>query len=195
MAIAVRARAAATRLEVVVRLARFRRDENGATAVEFGLIALPFFAILFAIIQAGLVFFAGQVLDSAVANASRLIRTGQAQQQNFDAAKFKDQICEQVDALFSCPDLKIDVQRFKTFGDVDLSPPIDKATGNFKMDPKYQPGDGGDIVVVRTFYEWPVFTKLLGFDLTNLANGNHLLSAVTAFRNEPFPWKSAGAGP
>ena len=77
---------------------------EACAAVEFGLVALPFFALLFAIIQVGLVFFAGQALEGAVATASRMIRTGQAQQQNFDAAKFKDQICTQIETLFNCPE-------------------------------------------------------------------------------------------
>jgi len=195
MAIASHFRAIRRALRSASGFGRFGRDDNGVTAVEFALVALPFFALLFVTIQIGIVYFAGQALEGAVTTASRMIRTGQAQQQNFDAAKFKNLICAEVDTLFNCSDLSVDVQTIKTFGAADLSPPIDKVTGNLKLDPKYAPGDGGDIVVVRTFYEWPVFTKLLGLDLGNLADGNHLLSATTAFRNEPFAWKSAGAGP
>ena len=68
---------------------RFRRDEDGATAVEFGLIALPFIALMMATIEIALVFFAGQALETAVDTASRLIRTGQAQQDGFNADDFK----------------------------------------------------------------------------------------------------------
>jgi Flp pilus assembly protein TadG len=195
MAIASRLRAIHRALAWASGFCRFGYDDRGVTAVEFALVALPFIALLFATIQIGLVFFAGQALEGAVTTASRMIRTGQAQQLNFDAGKFKEQICAQIGTLFDCPELTVDVQTIKAFGAADLSPPIDKATGNLNVDPKYAPGDGGDIVVVRTFYEWPLFTQLLGFNLSNVADGNHLLSATTAFRNEPFPWKSAGAGP
>lgn len=169
---------------------RFRRDEKGATVVEFGLLALPFFALIFAILQVGLVFFAGQTLDTAVANAARLIRTGQAQQQAFNLSTFKSQICSQVSALFtSCTTkLQLDVRTFATFDKVDLTMPVDQ-DGKLKTDQfTYSPGHGGEIVVVRAFYEWPTFSKLLGFNLSNLSNGNHLLAATAAFRNEPFPW-------
>ncbi len=40
-------------------LGRYRRDSKGATAIEFAFVALPFFALLFAIIETALVFFAG----------------------------------------------------------------------------------------------------------------------------------------
>jgi hypothetical protein len=51
---------------------------------------------------------------------------------------------------------------------------------------EYDPGDAGEIVVVRTFYEWPLHTNLLGLGLANLSNGKRLIASATAFRNEPF---------
>jgi hypothetical protein len=50
----------------------------------------------------------------------------------------------------------------------------------------YNPGSGGDIVVVRLFYQWPLFVTGLGLDITNLSGSKRLLSATAAFRNEPF---------
>jgi hypothetical protein len=50
----------------------------------------------------------------------------------------------------------------------------------------YNPGGPGDIVVVRLFYQWPVYVALLGFDLQNMAGGKRLLIATAAFRNEPY---------
>jgi Flp pilus assembly protein TadG len=177
------------RLKSAVRpFRRFRRDEKGATAVEFGLIALPFIALLFAIIETALVFFAGQALETSVANSARLIRTGQAQQQGLSASDFKETICAQVMALFDCADkLLVDVQTFNSFGQIDLTPPLD-ANGNLEQNFEYKPGGGGQIVVVRAFYEWPVLIKMLGLDLSNMSNGTHLMQAAAAFRNEPFPW-------
>ncbi len=172
----------------VLPVRRFRDDQRGATAVEFGIIALPFFALLFAIIETALIFFAGSALDTAVANSARLIRTGQAQDQGLSAVQFKTTICSQLMALFDCDGgLVVDVKTFDTFGDIDLSPPIDGG-GNLNTDTEFEPGSGGDIVVVRAFYEWPVFVQMMGLDLSNMANGTHLMSSAAAFRNEPFPW-------
>lgn len=61
---------------------RFLADENGATAVEFGLVAAPFIALLVGIIQTFMVLFASQLLETVVTQSSRLIMTGQAQAAN-----------------------------------------------------------------------------------------------------------------
>ena len=63
-------------------LRHFLRNREGATAVEFALVALPFLAILFAIIELALNFWVTQVLENAVSDASRRIYTGQFQQEN-----------------------------------------------------------------------------------------------------------------
>jgi Flp pilus assembly pilin Flp len=174
----------------VARLVRrFGADERGATAVEFGIVAVPFIALMMAIIETALVFFAGQFLETSVSQAGRLIRTGQAQQQGLTAATFKTLICGEISDLFDCEGgLYVDVKRYPTFADIDLGKPVD-VNGVFKPDAfDYDAGHGGDIVVVRAFYEWPTFVNKLGNDMGDLANGKHLLAATTAFRNEPFPW-------
>jgi Flp pilus assembly protein TadG len=166
----------------------FRRDETGATAVEFGLIALPFTALMFAILETALLFLAGQTLETAVADSARMIRTGQAQKQSYNADSLKTLICDKISAMFNCPgNLKLDVRTSATFDSIDLDMPVED--GELKTDNFiYNAGKGGDIVVVRVFYEWPTFVHLLGQDYSTLANGKHLLAATTAFKNEPFPW-------
>ena len=173
----------------LARVVRFGKDENGATAVEFSIVALPFFALMFAILETALAFFAAQVMETAVSNASRLIRTGQAQQQGLTAATFKDTICNQIASLFNCQAaLLVDVKTYPTFGSIDLSTPVDGSGNLDTTNSTYTPGNGGDIVVVRAFYEWPVFVDKIGNSMSNMPNGSHLLAATAAFRNEPFPW-------
>ncbi len=65
--------------------------------------------------------------------------------------------------------------------------PVD-SDGNLKVPENYQTGHGGDIVVVRAYYEWPTFVTGLGNNLADMPNGSHLLVATAAFRNEPFSW-------
>ena len=43
---------------------RFRRDQRGVTAIEFGAVAAPFFALLFAIIETALTLWTTQVLET-----------------------------------------------------------------------------------------------------------------------------------
>jgi len=169
------------------RARRMRKDESGAAAVEFALVSIPFFMILFAIIEVSLVFFANQILDNAVADAARLIRTGQAQQQNFTTAKFKASVCDGLAGLFDCDEkLFLDVKTFTKFANVTITTPIDE-DGEIVDDFGYDDGGPETIVVARVYYEWPLVTGFIKTGLGNLANGNRLLASVATFRNEPFP--------
>jgi Flp pilus assembly protein TadG len=164
------------------RLARrFARREDGAATVEFALVATPFLALLFAIIETGLYFFAGQTLETAVADTSRLIMTGQAQGRNLDKARFKQELCNRIRGLFDCDKIEIDVRTVPSFSAADLSRPPDASGTSFV----YQPGAAGDIVVVRVVYPWPTYVSLLGFDLSG-GTGTRVMMATAAFRNEPF---------
>lgn len=53
-----------------------RRDEGGATAVEFALISIPLFAIVFGMIDYGWYFFASQTSGSAASNVARRMQVG-----------------------------------------------------------------------------------------------------------------------
>jgi Flp pilus assembly protein TadG len=166
---------------------RFRRDEGGSTVVEFALVILPFLACLFAIIEIGLVFLAGQVLETSVADASRLILTGQAQSASFDANAFKNQICtNSVRALFNCTNIKLDVRTVTAFSAGDFSAPVNSSRALDTSGFTYDPGTQCQIVIVRVVYEWPTFVRTLGLDMATLADGKHLLMSTAAFRNEPY---------
>jgi Flp pilus assembly protein TadG len=112
------------------RMLRFHADRKGSVAVEFGLVAIPFFALIFAIFQTALVVFTGQVLDTALQDAARLIMTGQAQSmtaQNF--ATGPNGVCSRITALFDCTGaynagtLQIDIRAPSSFANAVLTPP------------------------------------------------------------------------
>jgi hypothetical protein len=50
----------------------------------------------------------------------------------------------------------------------------------------FTPGGPGDIVLVQTFYQWPVWLAPLGFNLSNMSGDSRLLMATAVFRNEPY---------
>lgn len=170
---------------------RFRKREDGQAAIEFAIVVVPFLALLFAIIETALVFFAGQVLETATADAARLILTGQAQTQNLNATTFKNAVCARVFGLFDCQaGLKIDVRTYPAFADANTQKPVDE-NGNLDTSGfTFQPGSPGDIVVVRLVYEWPTFIRTFGLNLSDLANGNRVVMATAAFRNEPYTTSS-----
>ncbi len=167
-------------------LRRFRRNRKGSAAVEFALVAPIFFAILFAIIELGLVFFASQILETTAQDASRLIMTGQAQNAGLTQAQFKNAVCARLTLMFDCPNgISIDVQSYSQFSSVNIADPID-ASKNFVAPNNYLPGNAGDIVVVRLFYKWPLLVTGFGFNVANIGTNERLLTATAAFQNEPF---------
>jgi Flp pilus assembly protein TadG len=171
------------------RARRFARNEDGVTAVEFGFVAVPFVALMYAILETAIIFFAGQALETAVGDTARLIRTGQAHEDGMTEAEFRAEVCERVFNLFDCDGgLSLDVRTFPTFDSIDLTVEVDEDGNLVTDDFDFQIGEAGDIVVVRTLYEWPVLINMLGNDLGNLANGKHVISATAVFKNEPFPW-------
>lgn len=176
--------AVATRACRLRMMRRLVRQQDGSAAVEFGLVALPFLALVFAIIETAVVFFASQALETAVADAARLIMTGQAQTQGFSAAAFKQQVCSKIYGLFNCDSgIYVDVRTFSSFSTVALPSPVD-ANGNLTNNYQYTPGGPTDIVVVRLIYQWPVYVSFLG--LSDIAGNNRLMIATAAFRNEPY---------
>ena len=66
-----------------------RRDERGATAVEFALVSIPLFVLVFAMIDYGWYFFVSQTSGSAASNVARRLQVGDcwAGTEAFDLAK------------------------------------------------------------------------------------------------------------
>ena len=178
-----------TRTATRLRSAKdFGRCESGVTVVEFALVAAPFFALLIAIFQCALVFFAGRVLDETTESASRVIFTGQAQTSNMTKAQFATWLCSNTFALFDCNKFMINIQNYSSFSTANTSMPTltFDAHGNVTNSWGYNMGSPGDIVVVQVMYQWPIVLGPLGFNLSNLSNGNRLLMSAAVFKNEPY---------
>jgi Flp pilus assembly protein TadG len=165
-------------------LRRFRRNRRASAVVEFALVAPLFFALLFAIIETALMFFANQVLETATQDSARMIFTGQAQQASYTQAQFGTFVCSQIPALFDCNSIWIDVESASSASGVNVNDCTDNG-GNF-VTPQYSPGGAGDIVVVQLCYKWPIFVTGLGYNIANLGGGKRLMRASAAFKNEPF---------
>lgn len=174
-------------------LARFRKDRRGVTSVEFALVSVPFFGTLFAIIETAFAFFAAQTLETALAEATRRIMTGQAQANLAitTADQFRDQLmCDPGNRLLpvfiDCSAVKVDVRTITAFNLADLSKPIVNGaydTSGFG----YDPGSTGSIVVARAVYPQPIYVSLLGTAGTiDLSGRKRILLATATFRNEPF---------
>jgi Flp pilus assembly protein TadG len=167
----------------------FVRDERGVTAIEFGMLALPFFTIIFAILQTAIMFLGMQVLDSAVEDASRMIRTGRAQSANYQMADFRTLMCGYTFNLFDCSQIKINVSVITSFSNTSLAPAVQTCsvtTCTWSYSETYTPGVGRQVVQVSAYYRWPLLVVLPYFNLKNQPDNYRLISAIRVFRNEPF---------
>jgi Flp pilus assembly protein TadG len=174
-------------------LRRFRRNRRGSAAVEFSLVALPFFALLFAIIETAIVFFASQVLETGIQDAGRQLYTHQLQDKNLTAAQaqaaFQQDLCDRVKVLFTCSNtgpLPVDVRFYLPGATIAITDPISAGAFNsgglvFQLPPPCTVAT----VVVRGFYEWPLIVTGLGYNVANVKGSKRLLAATNAFRVEP----------
>lgn len=173
-----------------LRSQRWRGDERGSAAVEFAVIAPVFFFLMFVIAETALVFIAEQVMDNAVFESARLIRTGQAQAASMSKADFTTQVCNRVSVFINCSSTGffLDVKSYATFGDMSTSNPTIDTNGNFTDPQQFIAGNANDIVMVRVYYQWPVITiPFTPFTLSTAGlNNKRLIGSFAAFRNEPF---------
>lgn len=169
---------------------RFARNERGVTVIEFALLGLPFFSIIGAILETSLIFMSGQVLESAVQDIGRTIRTGEAQKSGVTLATFRQEVCDRLFGLFpDCAGLHIRVTQLSDFNSATLSLPLDpKCTGtcDWSVAENYAPGGGGSVQLIQVYYRYPVLLQFGPVGMANLANGTRLLGAATVFQNEPF---------
>ncbi|MEO1554003.1 MAG: TadE/TadG family type IV pilus assembly protein, partial [Pseudomonadota bacterium] len=107
----------------------FCDDKRGMAAVEFAMIAIPFFFLIFGLLEVCVIFIMSSILEHAASEASRQIRTGQLQTAGLSAAAtqtaFEDSVCDELFGLLSCDSsrLKFDVQTFASFGLTGSSTP------------------------------------------------------------------------
>jgi Flp pilus assembly protein TadG len=168
---------------------RLVRNDSGGAAVEFGLVAAPFLALLVALFETGIVFLATRELDEVAAQSSRYIMTGQAQTSNMSQAQFANYVCSNNPfSMLACSKLMISVQSYASFAASSTTTPTLAFNGNGNVTNAWpwSPGNPGDIVVLQLMYQWPIVLAPLGFNLSNLSNGNRLLVSTAVFKNEPY---------
>lgn len=169
-------------------LQRWGRDTSGATAIEFGFVALPFFMFMFGIIALGLYFFVSFSLENAVERSARMVRTGQAQTAGMTTDQFKIQVCSDLPNFSDCAsNLRVNVIAASAF-DGFAEPECIDGTGQLMAEatPSAVPGSAGEVVLITACYEWELAAIFPFLKLGNMANGSALIRASTTFRTEPY---------
>ena len=180
---------------------RLRRDEDGATAVEFGLIALPFFMMLFGILGVCQLFFWIFTSENAVWTASRDMRTGAFQTRasgspyaglTGDALKtaFRSQICKQTVSYNDCFNNSVVLVQSTNLSGTINQPNCKTAANALVADSDamaaFSAGAQSSVVMVTLCYAWAFGGKLPFLPLPKLANGSYLIEASAVFETEPY---------
>jgi Flp pilus assembly protein TadG len=195
-----------------LRLSRLRaiaRSRDGSAAIEFAMLAIPYFIIIFAILETFIAFAAEELVSNAVDTVSRKMRTGQI---TFDSAhptsisqtQFRQAFCDEISIIIRCsateaatPDkLYLDVRSFTTFAAIPTTIPrvsTDKYSDLKISDFKFTPGGAGTINMVRAYYRWSIIVDLVRPYVTGLRPvgssmpSEYLIVATSAFQNEQYP--------
>lgn len=164
----------------------FRKDESGATAVEFALIAVPFILTIFLSLFFGYIYVMTISLDDAINEVGRQIRVGKIEEDKVTKTGFKALVCDEV--VFSkdncLSNLVLDVHSAPDLKDVSQDKPFTDGLPDQTKE-KYDPGEGSDYVIVSAYLPATEYITLLN-SFTSLANKELVLTARTVFRNEPF---------
>ncbi|CAH0339031.1 TadE/TadG family type IV pilus assembly protein [Rhizobium sp. CECT 9324] len=199
-------KAARTRLRLWKKLARSR---DGAAAIEFAILSIPYFLIVFAIIETFVAFTAEQLITNAVNTLGRQLRTGEitynlSRDSDKDRSEFRTAFCDEISILISCSaeeiatpsKLYIDARTFATFAAIPDYIPRMSADAHADLNPAsfaFTPGGPTTINMLRAYYRWQVITDLIRPYITNIrpADGSmpsdFLIVATTAFQNENYP--------
>jgi Flp pilus assembly protein TadG len=178
---------------------RWSENQDGVTVIEFAVIAPVFFALLLMTIESGIVFAAQEMFDAAVYNASRSIVTGSIQSKIGTASpealkkQFRAQVCLGMSPMISAATcdggLLLDMKRFSTSVPPNsLGLPLD---GSNKLDATKMAcanfGGAGEYMLVRGYYQYPVYVSYLGGGAGTTNTGTRLLVGTAAFKVEPHP--------
>lgn len=184
---------------------RFRRSKDGAAAIEFAILSIPYFMIIFAILETFVAFTAEQVVTSAVDKLSRQIRTGnitysQGRSTDKTSPEFRQLFCDEISFMMRCdasevttPNrLYLDVRSFSSFAAIPKTITVTSGaldTSSFA----FTPGAASTINMVRAYYFWPVTVDLLRSYIGNVnrpgqtGKADFLIVQTTAFQNEAYP--------
>lgn len=171
-------------------LRRFVHDRSGSTAIEFTALAIPFAALVFAILESCISFAAQEVMANTTDDIARQLRTGQLRPENVTETGLKQMICDKLSVVTSsdCPsNLIVDLREFPTFAaaaavKIKFTSDKDIDTTGFAV----KPGKSLSKNMLRVFYKWTVITDFMRKAMSNLKGNKTLHFATTTWQNEPF---------
>ena len=176
---------------------RWLHDSAGSTALEFSLVAVPFFFFVFAILGTSLYFFTNNALDRGVQSAARKIRTGEANQAGATVGDFRQSVCNEAGTGINCNKLRVLIQSDASWANITPQNCLDgnnemvNSTGSIEELVSDYSGDASFVALITVCYEWDLAKTFSFLQLGKGSNGSGpaLMQASTAFRIEPHPYE------
>ena len=187
---------------------KLARSRDGAAAIEFAILSIPYFLIVFAIIETYVAFTAEQLVTNAVNTLGRQLRTGEItynldRDSDKDRSEFRAAFCDEVSILISCSaeeiatpsKLYIDARTFATFAAIPNFIPRISSDAHADIDPTtfaFTPGGPTTINMLRAYYRWQIITDLVRPFITNIRPEgtviptDFLIVSTAAFQNEEY---------
>jgi Flp pilus assembly protein TadG len=170
---------------IVTMFRRLGRDAKGATTLEFALVAIPTFMLLFGTLEFGILIFESSVVEGATRAAARKVRTGEAQISADANGTFKTAFCANLFNAFDCSTFRYDVRNFADFPNIVL-PPITFDANGMANNVVFQPGGAGTVTTVRVIHQHVFATPLIG-SLMGAGTSNSIpVTSTAVFKTEPY---------
>lgn len=180
------------------RLRSFVKNRDGATVIEFALLALPFSMLIFAIIESCIAFASEEYMQNITDDLARQLRTGDIDRNTETAEAFKTRFCNQFKTFAGdgCEDnVIIDLRNFPTFAQAAALQTYVNDDNEIVVPggAKFEPGPPESRNILRVFYPWPVMSDIMRPRMSTvreagLLRDNATLHFATAtWQNEPFP--------
>lgn len=169
----------------------WKKDESGVVAIEFALIVPVLLIFIIGLLELAMMFTAATVLEGVTVEASRLVRTGQAQKHGGDPRSFfQAQLCDHPFYASFCNDIQFTVERI-TDNSFSGAKAQYEAGAVFDEDwtlssAPFDPGGPNELVMVTVMYRYPILTPLMQTLLVDSPDNTKLLMSTVVFKNEPY---------
>lgn len=163
------------------------KKDDGATAVEFALVSVPFIFLLIGIIEMSLMFAASSTLHSGTNEAARMIRTGQAQQTSVGTPEdiFQGELCRAVNTMLNCSLLQYQVMPLDRFADFSQFAAVFDEDGNLE-DAGFDAGGSSSVVLIRVAYRYPLLVPFVGNFMSDGPGMTKLFISTVVIQSEPY---------
>ncbi|WP_083556028.1 TadE/TadG family type IV pilus assembly protein [Hyphomicrobium sp. NDB2Meth4] len=178
---------------------RLAANEDGAAAIEFALVGLPFLLFIFGIIGFGLYFLTSTYLEHGVKTASRKILTGELRTAGTDGnpmtiGEFRKLVCDASEPVIDCSKLSVMVQHATDWSSLSPQSCIDEegnmagSTGESGDLLSQYSGEASEVVLVTVCYNWELANTMSFLKLGSGADGSGpaIMQAAMAFKSEPY---------